>query len=469
MDETNSPSRRVAASHRAPIDVFADRRGDDDPFTGAKVAGDLAALRETRRLLCGLLQRLDYLDAHGLAAALHAIAHAAANADRTGVEDLRLHAQQSHSPLNKIANQRRELLSVLEELTSGQPAQLEPPSRWRHLLIGLLVRVDTAGTTLHSWATGADTTDAVDSRHSTPEWATVPKVDEAPPQPVGRLIDGTAFYVPMGERIYDPKRDRIQCHLCGRWLKAVAGRHLAAHPGWTRKRYYETFGLVGSIGLVRPATSHRIREVTRERAENDARVRRGLDQGRQMARSGELSQRAARTNRGRTQRAEEILKRRGKSNKPGSPRRLAAARRRSAELEADTARAVGFESFADYFTDRRSRGWSLGEIARETGRDRRWVAKAADRYEGPQAGTARALEAHARQRLRRLDTAARVIGFPDAATYLRQRHLDEDKTVNSIVHELGTHHKAVVAALHHYGISYRRGRGGRASLGEAPR
>jgi hypothetical protein len=88
------------------------------------------------------------------------------------------------------------------------------------------------------------------------------EADQAPSRPLGRLADGTPYFVPPGERVYDPARDRVRCHLCGRWLKAVAGRHLAAaHPGWTADLYFTAFGLDRSRGLVRPATSARLAEV----------------------------------------------------------------------------------------------------------------------------------------------------------------------------------------------------------------
>ncbi|MDP8932138.1 MAG: hypothetical protein M3O70_27110 [Actinomycetota bacterium] len=464
MDEY-SPD--LAADRSAPKGPPGDRHADDT-FTSAQVSAEMAALRETRRLLCGLLLRLEYLDGHGLAGALQAIGHAANSTERSNAGELSPNTGDAQSPLRKNADQKRELLRVLEELICGERAHLEPPSRLRDILIGLLNGVDAAGSVLHSWATGTVKIDAPSSAHSTPEWAEPPKDDEAPSEPIGQLADGTAFYAPIGKRIYDPKRDRVQCHLCGRWFKVVAGRHLARHPGWTRNRYYETFGLVGQVGLVRPATSRRLRQVASQRLESDDRIRRGLKLGWQMARSGELSRRASRANRGRVQRPEQILNQRGKSNRTGAPRRLAAARRRAATLEADTARMVGFESFAEYFADRRSRGWSFGEIARETGRSRRWVAKAANRYEGTQPATVRRAESHARQRLRRLDAGARAVGFPDAGVYLRQRHLVEGRSVNTIVRELRSYHGAVLAALQYYDIPYRRGRGGRRPAGEAP-
>jgi hypothetical protein len=44
--------------------------------------------------------------------------------------------------------------------------------------------------------------------------------------PSGRLADGTPFYGRLGEIAYDSVEDKVQCHLCGGWLRQVAGSHL---------------------------------------------------------------------------------------------------------------------------------------------------------------------------------------------------------------------------------------------------
>ena len=57
--------------------------------------------------------------------------------------------------------------------------------------------------------------------------------------------------------------------------------------------------------------------------------------------------------------------------------RRRAGRARTQALEQEIAEQFGFSAFADYFADRRERGWSLAQIAAEAGRDRSWMARAA--------------------------------------------------------------------------------------------
>ena len=57
----------------------------------------------------------------------------------------------------------------------------------------------------------------------------------------GWLPDGSSFYAPLGEMLSDGD-ERVCCHLCGRWMKAVGGTHLRWH-GWTIDEYREAFRL----------------------------------------------------------------------------------------------------------------------------------------------------------------------------------------------------------------------------------
>jgi hypothetical protein len=61
----------------------------------------------------------------------------------------------------------------------------------------------------------------------------------------------------MGQMRYDG--DRVQCHLCGRWLKMVGGSHLIAAHGITVAEYREMFHLHGNDSTVAPETSERKR------------------------------------------------------------------------------------------------------------------------------------------------------------------------------------------------------------------
>ncbi len=59
---------------------------------------------------------------------------------------------------------------------------------------------------------------------------TVPAVngsaDDITGAPFRRLADGTRYYGELGRVACDRDADRVQCHLCGRWLKTVGGSHL---------------------------------------------------------------------------------------------------------------------------------------------------------------------------------------------------------------------------------------------------
>jgi hypothetical protein len=69
----------------------------------------------------------------------------------------------------------------------------------------------------------------------------------------GSLPDGTGFYAPLGEMLHDGD-ERVCCHLCGRWMKAVGGTHLRWH-GWTIDDYREAF----QLGQQTPVQPRRLR------------------------------------------------------------------------------------------------------------------------------------------------------------------------------------------------------------------
>jgi len=76
-------------------------------------------------------------------------------------------------------------------------------------------------------------------------------------RPLGDLPSGEAYCAPMGQMRYDG--DRVQCHLCGRWLKMVGGSHLIAAHGITVAEYREMFHLHGNDSTVASETSERKR------------------------------------------------------------------------------------------------------------------------------------------------------------------------------------------------------------------
>ena len=80
--------------------------------------------------------------------------------------------------------------------------------------------------------------------------------------PVGVLGDGTVYYAPIGEVVYDGD-DRVRCHLCGRSMRIVGGTHLRVGHGWTLDAYREAFQLL----VKAPTCSRELSERGRENAQ----------------------------------------------------------------------------------------------------------------------------------------------------------------------------------------------------------
>lgn len=64
--------------------------------------------------------------------------------------------------------------------------------------------------------------------------------------PAGTLPDGTPYFAPLGEIVHDGE-ERIQCHLCGRFLRKVGGTHLRVVHGWTIEQYRDAFELPAHV------------------------------------------------------------------------------------------------------------------------------------------------------------------------------------------------------------------------------
>jgi hypothetical protein len=87
------------------------------------------------------------------------------------------------------------------------------------------------------------------------------------PVPVGHLPTGEPYYVAPREMRYDG--DRVQCHLCGRWLRFVGGSHLSRTHGWTLEEYRDAFRLVRGATTAAPELSARKRVLMLARMEYD--------------------------------------------------------------------------------------------------------------------------------------------------------------------------------------------------------
>lgn len=80
-------------------------------------------------------------------------------------------------------------------------------------------------------------------------------------RPVGALADGTEYYAPIGELVYDGD-DRVVCPLCGRAMRIVGGTHLRVGHGWTIQQYREAFHLPEHV----PTCSHDLSDRYRDHA-----------------------------------------------------------------------------------------------------------------------------------------------------------------------------------------------------------
>ena len=84
---------------------------------------------------------------------------------------------------------------------------------------------------------------------------------------VGLLEDGRLYFAPLGEMPYDPDEDRVQCHLCGAWLRMVGGAHLRRKHGWTVAEYREAFHLLKQTPTCARGVSKRLRVLAFARLE----------------------------------------------------------------------------------------------------------------------------------------------------------------------------------------------------------
>jgi hypothetical protein len=95
----------------------------------------------------------------------------------------------------------------------------------------------------------------------------------------------------LGVLPYDADEDRVQCHLCGGWFRALAPGHLRRHDT-TADEYRALVGLNPRLPLSAPSTSQLRAGQLRERIASDERIRAGMDLGAALARSGLLQARA---------------------------------------------------------------------------------------------------------------------------------------------------------------------------------
>jgi hypothetical protein len=154
------------------------------------------------------------------------------------------------------------------------------------------------------------------------------------------------LYAPLGALPYDADEDRVQCHLCGGWFRALAPGHLRRHDT-TADEYRALAGLNPRLPLTVPSTSQLRADQLRQRITTDARIRAGMDLGAALARSGVLQARAREVaaRRGVRVQREQMLVEDGRQ----LGRARAGAFRERRELQA---RNLGFDGLEDYLRQR---------------------------------------------------------------------------------------------------------------------
>jgi ROS/MUCR transcriptional regulator protein len=189
----------------------------------------------------------------------------------------------------------------------------------------------------------------------------IPKSSASTPvKPIGRLDDGTAYFAPLGELVVIADGERVLCHLCGRALQMLSAEHLRRH-GWTPQLYRQAFGLNRSTALCSPAVVERRRAIGSERYLRNAKVREGLAQGQELARSGRLLEMSHAVQ----QRGTASLQRRSRSAAVTAPSRVT-RRVRAVERRNRLIAELGFTSERDYLIDRYlDQGWPVSRIKAE--------------------------------------------------------------------------------------------------------
>ena len=268
---------------------------------------------------------------------------------------------------------------------------------------------------------------------------------------VGVLADGTPFYAPIGEVLV--AEDRVTCHLCGRSFRSVTA-HLRAH-GWTKERYCRIFGLERGQPLEGVETRKLRSAAFTARLIFEPAVRDGSAAGRSRARTGDLARDAAAAARGRPFPEQ----RRRKNAQVRSAGRFVAANARSREqadkrlaaIASSAAARSGFPDIGSLVVVRMLAGSSLAAISREIGLHKDWLSRHLGRLDPVAAKLAGQLPR--RQPDETWIPVLTKLGYPNVASYLRARHLDEHQTVNGIAAEIGVSHHAVEAALQRHGVS----------------
>ncbi len=114
------------------------------------------------------------------------------------------------------------------------------------------------------------------------------------------------------------------------------------------------------------------------------------------------------------------------------------------------ARQHGYPDIQAFVIARTRDGASMAAISHEAGLHKDWLARHLDRID-PAAARVVRRQAGERPDIR-WRPALRLLGYPDVATYLRERHVEQHQTVSAIAAEVGLSHHAVSSALRRHGL-----------------
>ena len=244
------------------------------------------------------------------------------------------------------------------------------------------------------------------------------------------LADGTPIYAPLGILPVDDDGRRVQCHLCGRWLKQITAGHLRRH-GIDRDTYRDLIGLKRSNPLQAPELSRRRALIMRRQMQRDPRIR-------------DARFRTAAVGFARPRRAtlEERLLRRDRGATVGE-RRVANERQR----RHTRAKKLGFAGLEELLRDRYVRdGASLTAVAVELGASTATVRKDLAHFGIPTRDVAEAMlagpRAHAQQHRERRSRRLGELGFATLPEYIAARKA-EGATYTAMAAELGIHERTL--------------------------
>jgi hypothetical protein len=109
---------------------------------------------------------------------------------------------------------------------------------------------------------------------------------------VDRALDRTPLFALRGELPVDMDEQRVQCHVCGGWYRALAPTHLSRAHGVTADEYRELVGLRPRHPLWAPDLIEAQGARLRSRIAAEPRLRAAMAKGRALAQRGELQRRA---------------------------------------------------------------------------------------------------------------------------------------------------------------------------------